>query len=430
MDLMNYIKIFEDGTSEAVDVKPSWGVDANTDTEFVEAGTKDFYKDGKWSSKTILNEYVDSIDPFGDGSLVAKYQLNGNADDLTGNYNGTATNVTYDTGKLGQAGVFNGSSSQITRANIPESSVRSVSIWVKFNSFDTTNYVYSEGTYASGKYLAINTDASGHVNLYNGSSNIGTLVLSTGVWYHLVLEVNYTNSTKLYINGNIEKSIGGVTYDSSELNIGRFYQTQSHYGVNGSIDQVGIYNRELTQEEVTRLYYEGIPTITEYTEQFTYLSNKGKLAGIEVANGVPVDIHYTELAPDINIDCIVTNELSSFNGNVKIVDFGTVYTDNRYVIDNPFGNENYKGCIVRAEVYYNGMWSGSGIFNDGASSYAGTNAHSNIEGIVVQTLASAVIQGLSGGSRVSGGGHGTIASNISSAPCRVIVTYIGEATNV
>ena len=378
---MNYLKIFEDGTSEAVDVKPSWGVDANTDTEFVEAGTKDFYKDGKWSSKTILNEYVDSIDPFGDGSLVAKYQLNGNADDLTGNYNGTATNVTYDTGKLGQAGVFNGSSSQITRANIPESSVRSVSIWVKFNSFDTTNYVYSEGTYASGKYLAINTDASGHVNLYNGSSNIGTLVLSTGVWYHLVLEVNYTNSTKLYINGNIEKSIGGVTYDSSELNIGRFYQTQSHYGVNGSIDQVGIYNRELTQEEVTRLYYEGIPTITEYTEQFTYLSNKGKLAGIEVAVGVPVDIHYTELAPTLVEDTIkatdiIADEYHGKNACTAWVNFDGTTTpptikDSFNVSDvvrtatgvydvyfsEPMDNSNYSCTSNNTSVWYDGAKS-------------------------------------------------------------------------
>ena len=39
-------------------------------------------------------DIVDNYDPFGGGG-VALYQLNGNANDVSGNYNGTATNVTY-----------------------------------------------------------------------------------------------------------------------------------------------------------------------------------------------------------------------------------------------------------------------------------------------------------------------------------------------
>ena len=46
-----------------------------------------------------------------------------------------------------------------------------------------------------------------------------------------------------------------------------------------------------------------------YTNQFTYLSNKGKLAGIEVANGIPVDIHYTELAPTLVEDTIKATDI-------------------------------------------------------------------------------------------------------------------------
>jgi hypothetical protein len=46
-----------------------------------------------------------------------------------------------------------------------------------------------------------------------------------------------------------------------------------------------------------------------YTNQFTYLSNKGKLAGIEVANGIPVDIHYDELAPTLVEDTIKATDI-------------------------------------------------------------------------------------------------------------------------
>ena len=57
-------------------------------------------------------------------TAIALYQLNGNATDTSGTYNGTpsnvtwayngtATNITYATGKIGNAAVFNGSSSAV-----------------------------------------------------------------------------------------------------------------------------------------------------------------------------------------------------------------------------------------------------------------------------------------------------------------------------
>jgi hypothetical protein len=77
---------------------------------------------------------VDLYNPFPDGGGVALYQLNGNATDVSGNYDGTATNVTYGAGEFGQAGVFNGSSSFISNTSISGfplgSSERTLSFWV------------------------------------------------------------------------------------------------------------------------------------------------------------------------------------------------------------------------------------------------------------------------------------------------------------
>ena len=161
-----------------------------------------------------------------------------------------------------------------------------------------------------------------------------------------------------------------------------------------------------------------------YTNQFTYLSNKGKLAGIEVVGGIPVDLHYDELAPDINIDCIVTNELSSFNGNRKIIELGTIFNNNRYVVDNPFGNEKYEDCDVRAEIFFNSMWSESNVWVDGTLA-RGVKGFSNQEGIAVQTGSQAVLQEQSSQSLNGFGSTGNTTPT--SAPARVIVTYIGEA---
>ena len=64
---------------------------------------------------------------------IATYQLDGNANDLTTNYNGTASNVTYTTGKFGQAAVFNGSSSRIqlrSNFNLANTSFSLLRIWL------------------------------------------------------------------------------------------------------------------------------------------------------------------------------------------------------------------------------------------------------------------------------------------------------------
>jgi len=115
----------------------------------------------------------------------------------------------------------------------------------------------------------------------------------------------------------------------------------------------------------------------------------------------------------------------SLDKNVFIVDFGIVFNDQRITLDNPFGNENYEGCIARAEVYYNGVWSGTGFIRE--SDGRGTSAHSNLEGIVVQTGDNAVLQN---NAAFCGSGHGGTTGTTTSAPCRCIITKIGDATDV
>ena len=69
-----------------------------------------------------------ATNPFGDSSELALYKFEDNATDAEGNYNGTASNVTYASGYIDKAAVFNGSSSRITTNGKPLNNNTSVSL--------------------------------------------------------------------------------------------------------------------------------------------------------------------------------------------------------------------------------------------------------------------------------------------------------------
>lgn len=112
-------------------------------------------------------------------------------------------------------------------------------------------------------------------------------------------------------------------------------------------------------------------------------------------------------------------------GKVKIVDFGTVTINKRYVINNPFGNDKWASCVTIPQLQHNGKWFQTGWFYSGSGYYStGVISGSMSEGIVVQTGGSFV----SDGSVYEGnlyGGTG-IEPRLASAKCRVLVFYIGE----
>ena len=170
-------------------------------------------------------DIVDNYDPFG-GSGVALYQLNGDATDESGNYNGTASNVTYGTGVFGQAGVFNGSSSKITLNNtLITTGDFSVSLWVKVNSAKS----YSEGIISNNNetnntgFAFVRNYVTQKFNFFtgNGAGSVYAIsndTVSLNTWYHIVL--NYSGTTlTLYVNGAAQTTTGTATLANSNLDL-------------------------------------------------------------------------------------------------------------------------------------------------------------------------------------------------------------------
>jgi hypothetical protein len=234
---------------------------------------------------------VDNYNPFPDGGGVALYQLNGDATDVSGNYDGTATNVTYGTGVFGQAAVFNGSSSII---NLPNNSFKlttlTISCWIKVDSFTGEDYIYDgyDETPSVGYGVAVSTDTGNKIKfrswLYpNFKEVISNTALSTGVWYHIAFAATQSK-VDIYINGVLDKtdSLIGFNYaPTNTFNIGALKRSSDPSPLvpfHGSIDQVRIFNRALRPYEVEALYTEEYctPTIvpSEHFNTVTYTGDE------------------------------------------------------------------------------------------------------------------------------------------------------------
>lgn len=83
--------------------------------------------------------------------------------------------------------------------------------------------------------------------------------ISSDVWYHYVFTLDSTGG-KIYLNGQLIDSHSwtgnsGASNNQFLWKIGGFYN--SWY--NGKIDDIGIWNRALTQQEITNLYNSSLP---------------------------------------------------------------------------------------------------------------------------------------------------------------------------
>ena len=81
--------------------------------------------------------------------------------------------------------------------------------------------------------------------------------MNLGNWYHVVLSRNSSVGGRIYINGVPQGSLvglGNLAVNNAPLNIGAGGSSNQFPG---SIDEVRIYNRSLSDKEVQYLYKYG-----------------------------------------------------------------------------------------------------------------------------------------------------------------------------
>jgi len=221
-----------------------------------------FYSCKKTTSSTTLNN-----------GLIAYYPFNGNANDESGNrHNGTVYGATLTTDRFGNSNKaynFDGSGSCI---QVIDSSFAlkqyTISMWVSINSQlsdGETSMLISIGNYGGDQHLQYTND---YYSLYGwtfGGYNVDSLpyTLSVGAlpnvnqWYLLTV-TRSADKLDFFINGLLTKS------ESSKIPILPNYGTGktiaiigAHFNYtmpfNGKIDEVRIYNRILSNNEITEL---------------------------------------------------------------------------------------------------------------------------------------------------------------------------------
>ena len=193
-----------------------------------------------------------------DPSLVAWYRFDGDASDSSGNnLHGTEIgNPTYEAGVFGQAINLDGDGDYVDCGLDPKFDITefiTFTYWIKVTAFDRGwNTVLSRGD-DSWRSSRAGTESfmEAAVGGTSGNYTFGVTPVDDDQWHHVGWVYDGTMNY-IYVDGELdasEPSTGQITVSSYPLFIGNNSQNTDRYW-NGLIDDVMIFNRALSQEEI------------------------------------------------------------------------------------------------------------------------------------------------------------------------------------
>jgi hypothetical protein len=276
--------------------------------------------------------------------LVAYYPFCGNANDQSGNgNNGTVNGATLVTDRFGNnnsAYDFDGNLN--TYVNVPLQETlegnKSFSCWIKlpFNFINPyCNFITAKNQTVTlpNDYLSINGNHPSYVTanivgrFFDGKTGIGlnsTINLNNNIWHHIVLTHNYNlQQAKLFIDGVLIETLNSSSFSTNSL-IDRFVfggdlntNTSANATLFGQLDDIGIWNRALTQQEITQLFSQN-QCQTNITVTDTLIINVGQLSytnPVTYANNIT--IYPNPANTQVNIS--FNNITYLIGGNINIV---------------------------------------------------------------------------------------------------------------
>jgi hypothetical protein len=222
-------------------------------------------------SSTVIAQVCNNCNPSLpiNTGLLSCYPFSNSPNDASGNNNhGTSPSVQYTADRFGNGNnalLVNDTTNYLTITN---NSLKvnqfTYSVWVNVQNLPTaTTSIISLGNSLVDQAILLGPGIGFGLASYNSDGTYSSSVISgsapsLNTWYHVVMVRNST-TVGLYVNGNLSasKSIAGKTpgYGTSNFGayIGRRTGNVPQY-FKGKIDDVRIFNRALSTNEISQLY--------------------------------------------------------------------------------------------------------------------------------------------------------------------------------
>jgi hypothetical protein len=316
--------------------------------------------------------------------LVGWWPFNGNANDESGNgNNGTVNGATLTADRNGNnnsAYSFDGLNDWIVTPNnsLFFNDTISISVWGIFNSTKGFHITYSSAS--NGSYVFSSSATGGHTNTNlgcGGNGGWGNFTNNLNVDWHNLIAIIEGNKTSLYLDGTFITSWSNAIISCDNLN------NKLHFGVEifgspeyslGNYDDLGIWRRALTQQEITDLY--NAQTCTNPSASITPQSNttfcQGGSVNLNASTGTNFTYEWYKNGQIINgATASVYQSTSSGNYTVKVIDGACDATSTATTVtvnSNPTVNftlpnmiSNISGNVTLNGNPIGGSYQGSGV---------------------------------------------------------------------
>jgi hypothetical protein len=283
--------------------------------------------------------------------LVGYWPFNGNANDESGNgNNGTVNGATLTSDRFGNANKaysFDGVNDKISTIINPLQANWSVSFWFKSlnsnSNFGGQNIIglgsdlYGYGGAGFQCFGQIPPGQCPNFNYLNqmymvdasqecGGNYLGGVLYSNSTWYNVVIIKNNSNHD-LIVNNELITSNFLLDINIDQIIFGN--RDISFQYFNGNIDDIGIWNRALTQQEITTLYQGCTNSIITQPVNQNVLAGNNAQFGVIVSSGTASyqwqqnsGTGYSNLSDFGQYSGVTTNTLTVSNVNSSQNNYG------------------------------------------------------------------------------------------------------------
>jgi beta-lactam-binding protein with PASTA domain len=311
--------------------------------------------------------------------------------DISGNnHNGTAqrnTDILHTTGKIDGALIFNGSTDYVAIGDIIGTGAYTKAAWVKLETSASTyghNILSgkpSQAFWAPNGYG--NKLSAGHNSVWNQVQDSESLTF--GTWYFVALTYDAATQTlTLYKDGAIADTGATTTPQPlTELNIGRYDNTATY--LKGSIDNVMLFNRALTTDEIAALYNAGAgtETVPQYTTcNSEYSANTWSIDPNENFQ-TKVDYHYSAAgSPAGRIGITIENNYNNYVSILAGADGNSPYFQYEQVVNGTVTSSGETSRTSNDGTMYISYNAASDELYLSYTGYGSANAWQTISGLL------------------------------------------------